>query len=83
MSRAVIRAIDADCAVRNWDNSLEHAFPEEVESWTRIRDRHLKRLRKALTQITREEFLRGRWCGTPMHERIAQWDCMIERANEA
>jgi hypothetical protein len=46
------------------------------------RDRHLKRLRGALAKTTREEFLRGNWKGTPMEERIAQWNRMVARVRE-
>jgi hypothetical protein len=80
MSTASIKAIDAYCDVCNWDDSLKNAFPEEIEPWTRRRDRYLRQLRKALAQTTREEFLRGRWAGTPMQDRITQWNRMVARA---
>ena len=82
MSRASIRAVDAYCSVCNWDDSLRNAFPNEIEPWARQRDRRPRGLCKALALTTRKEFLRGRWNGTPMEDRIAQWDRMITRVRE-
>jgi hypothetical protein len=61
---------------------LENAFPHEIESWTRRRDRYLKKLRVALAKTTRDEFLRGRWGYSPAEERIRQWNQMIARASD-
>jgi hypothetical protein len=81
MSRSSIKAIDAYCKVCNWDDALKNAYPDEIERWTKKRDRYLKKLRQALTEATREEYLRGRWGYTPMGTRIAQWNEMIARAD--
>lgn len=60
MSSRSIRAIDLFCEVCNWNHSLANAYPEEVENWTRKRDRKLAQFRRAFAKVTKEEFMRGR-----------------------
>jgi hypothetical protein len=55
MSRRTIRACDLMCDVWNETQLLEHAFPEEVERWTRRRDRNLAKLRKVVASFTPED----------------------------
>jgi hypothetical protein len=73
----VTRTVDLFCRVINQNNLLAHAFDEEVEPWTKKRDRDLKRFRLAMTKITREQFLAARWGAAPIHYRLKQWDEMI------
>jgi hypothetical protein len=76
MSRNTIKAVDLFCRVANWNNSLENAYADEVERWTKKRDRELTRLSTIMAKITREEYLAGRWGNTPMQKRIEQWNEM-------
>ena len=76
MSRNSIKAIDLCCRVLNWNDSLENAYDDEREDWTRKRDRELMKLRKVMAKVTQEEFLAGRWGHTPIHKRVEQWNEM-------
>ena len=76
MSRTSIKAVDAYCDVINWDESLKNAHPDEIERWTKKRNKSLDKMRRALSQTNKAEFMRG--CGA----QITLWDKMIKRAGD-
>jgi hypothetical protein len=76
MSRNSLKAIDLYCRVLNWNGSLENAYDEEIERWTELRDRELKKFRDAMSKVTLDEFLAGRWGNVSIENRMKQWDEM-------
>jgi glycogen debranching enzyme len=70
MSSKSIRAIDLYCRVSNWNNSLQNAHPDEIERWTKERDKALTRFRKAFRNVSLAEFIDGRWNGKDIAHRI-------------
>jgi hypothetical protein len=81
MSRNSIKAVDLFADVLNWDGSIKNAFDDEVAGWTSKRNEALAKFRKAMSKITKEEFLAGRWGNTPMKMRTRQWDEMAALAS--
>jgi hypothetical protein len=82
MSRNSVKAVDLYCSVRNWNDSLANAYPNEIERWTAQRDRKLAAFRKIMAKVTLDEFLSGRWGSCPMHQRLAQWGDMQAMATD-
>lgn len=60
MSRLTLRVVDLYCAVWNENALLAHAYPDEIERWSKGRDRKLELLRRAVAKLTPDEitFLR-------------------------
>jgi hypothetical protein len=76
MSRNAIKAVDLYCRVLNWNESLKNAYDDEIERWTEKRDRELKKIREAMSKVTLDEFLGGRWGSVSIENRMKQWNEM-------
>ena len=55
MSRRTTRACDLACSISNWNGSLRNAFADEVERWTRKRDKELAKLRLVVASFTPDD----------------------------
>jgi hypothetical protein len=76
MSKNSIKAVDLYIRVLRCSDLLSTATPDEMERYTKKRDKALQKYRKALHKITLEEFLNGRWSGICIEQRMNQWNDM-------